>query len=251
MSRELFEEQRTDLIEIVNNMMHNYDFATAIIKNEKTELNGYRDSFNIWCSTHYLDFNKIGIAQICSGCTKICVIPIDLDYVIKVDIDLSQIETYNSAVRAYNYCAREYANYVCAVDNHIEKFFAETYELCTVDGFHFFAQEKCACNEGDVEEALYESVSNSFDDSCINEDTTNYSEEDLEDLRNSYIWDQIGDLYDEERFHCLFNGDDRIDDLEHFIEMRSIDDLHNGNFGRTERGFVIIDFSGYSRVWDN
>ena len=234
-----FTQERDELIQIIDELFNQYQFAVALTLKCNSDANT-SDAFHDWYNNYYNTLIKVGL-NCMTGATKICIIPEKLNWIIKVDYPLTEQDTYS-------YCAREYANYICACDNHVENYFATTCDLGEHYGYHFYAQEKCKNVVDGVDSILFDVVANSFSYDYLNIDCDNYSEDELEDMRYDYICDEVDNLDTEERLYYIFDNDDDIDSLLEFIHTRMIDDLHSGNFGSTEHGIVIFDFSGFTKV---
>ena len=135
----------------------------------------------------------------------------------------------------FDYCEREYTNYLAAIERKLGRFFPYTDFLGKFNGVSYYIQEKAYVDSERVSDIWYGSVS---------EDEyweSTYSDED-EEYVSERIWDYISDLEDSERIEILFGDDALID----FIDEYCINDLHEGNYGYIDDRLVIIDFSGYS-----
>ena len=160
-----------------------------------------------------------------SGAAKYCIfLPEWYDVVIKFCYD-----------KEFDYCEREYENYCAAVCEGVAQYFPYTDYLGTNNGIRFYVQQVAYVDECDVYDSLYDKLneSGSFEDLPY--------EDEYE--RSEYISDWIDDMEAEERVELLF-GDER---LIEFIDHYHINDLHDGNFGKIDDAFVIIDFSGYGK----
>lgn len=159
-----------------------------------------------------------------SGAVKYCVLFPDWeDVVVKFCYD-----------DEFDYCKREYENYRAAVYEGVEQYFPYTDYLGINNGIRFYVQQMAYVDECDVYDSLYNILNEngSFDD-------IPYEDDDY--AKGEYISGWIDDLEAEERVELLF-GDNR---LVEFINQYHINDLHDGNFGKIDDAFVIIDFSGY------
>lgn len=132
----------------------------------------------------------------------------------------------------FNYCEREYKNYLAAVEKGIEEFFPYTDFLGTMNGIDLYIQEKAVCDSDGVSSIWYH---------AIEEDYVNVYNE-SEDIVYGRIWDMISDLEDDQRAIYCFGYNEK---LLNFLGEYRINDLHEGNFGYTEDRLVIIDFSGF------
>lgn len=132
----------------------------------------------------------------------------------------------------FDYCQREYTNYLAAVDQDLEGFFPCTDLLGEYYGITFYIQERAECCEEEISSIWYENLKESYEP---------WDEDEDEDDMNDHIWDMIYDLEDEERSYMVYN-DYR---LTNFLTEYCINDLHEGNYGYIDGRLVIIDFSGY------
>lgn len=132
----------------------------------------------------------------------------------------------------FDYCEREYTNYLAAVDRELGQFFPYTDFLGELNGLKFYIQERAVCDSEYVNSVWYESLRESYEGAYEDED---------EDFINSRIWDAVDDLEDDERLQMIY----AVQDLEDFINEYRINDLHEANFGFIDERLVIIDFSGY------
>lgn len=132
----------------------------------------------------------------------------------------------------FDYCEREYTNYLAAVDRGLEEFFPYTDFLGELNGLKLYIQERAVCDCEYVNSIWHESLRESYEGAFEDED---------EDFINSRIWDAVDDLEDDERLQMIYH----VEDLEDFINEYCINDLHEANFGFVDERLVIIDFSGY------
>lgn len=169
---------------------------------------------------------------ISNGCTKLCIIPTDGDWVIKIN--------YNSRYR--DYCHDEVRNYKRAEAAGIGEYFARSYELDKDYTYFIEIQEKVETSEDDIGDKFYSYVSSSYNKEDF-EDEDEYSEAVEED---------ICDMSEEERLRAVFEGSNNIDEttlqkLIEFVDNYEINDLHEGNIAiRPSTGhYVLMDYSGY------
>ena len=169
---------------------------------------------------------------ISNGCTKLCLIPTNGDWVIKIN--------YNSRYR--DYCYDEVRNYNRAEAAGIGEYFAHSYELGKDYKYFIEIQEKVKTSEEDISDKFYSYASSSYD------------REDFEDEEtyNDAVEDNVCDMSDEERLRAVFEDSDNIDDttlqkLIDFVDNYEINDLHEGNIAiRPSTGhYVLMDYSGY------
>ena len=166
------------------------------------------------------------------GCTKMVFLPEQLpNWVIKTDIN------------NFHLCRREVENYKCAEKNKLDKFFAETFYLCEQEGLYFSIQRRGDMEEAytTVEDAFYDSISESYEPWDLNETSED---------RAQNISEMCDEMLDTERIYALYWGFEEVDALEDFIEIRKCNDLHSGNFAIIDNHIVIVDFSGYLKDWE-
>lgn len=172
--------------------------------------------------------NYLGIEWF-SGMTKICLNSTYLpNWVIKIEGCLNG-----------NYCQKEFENYIFALENNVEYFFAETYLIGEINNVKIYLQRKGTCEESTISER--------FCDYCCASASQN--EEDWEN-----IMDEMTDI---DRIYAAFDSEYfpyAISKLEKFINCYQINDLHEGNYAIIEEEdedgclcyrTVIIDYSGY------
>jgi hypothetical protein len=108
------------------------------------------------------------------------------------------------------------------------EFFPQTFFLGRFDGRDYYIQERAECDEDAISSECYNQICSSY-------------EEDGNECSPEWVWDEVDGLDDDERVNLLFHNSELID----FLYEHEINDLHEGNFGRINGNFVIIDFSGY------
>lgn len=133
---------------------------------------------------------------------------------------------------AFDYCEREYTNYLAAVNAGLDYFFPYTDFLGEINGVKFFIQEYAECDNEAISSIWYDSLR----EDCVSE------EDEDEDIINEKIWNMIYDLEDDQRVLYCFGNEEKLID---FLNEYCINDLHEGNFGYIGERLVIIDFSGY------
>lgn len=167
-----------------------------------------------------------------NGCTKLCIIPTEGDWVIKIN--------YNSKYR--DYCYDEVRNYSRAEAAGIGEYFARSYELDKDYMYFIEIQEKVEVSEQDISDKFYTYVSSSYDREDFDDEST-YSDA---------VEGSVYDMSEEERLCAVFEDSDNIDDatlqkLIDFVDTYGINDLHEGNIAiRPSTGYyVLMDYSGY------
>lgn len=174
-----------------------------------------------WYNENFKYLHSVGF-HIYSGASKVVFVDDEWDWVIKIGFMRETNTCFVARGTDFNYCEIEANLYRSAENNHLEEFFAATYECGEVDGVSVFIQEKVTTIEGELEDKVYEYCS-----SHGRWDDEGFESED-------YISAILGDEFDD------FAG------LVEFVEENGINDLHALNWGRTTDGrIVMIDFSGY------
>ena len=185
-------------------------------------------TFRDWTYEHEDLANEYGL-EFHSGVTKICIIPMEFDWVVKI----GRVERDHE--NDTNYCAMEADYFQKAIDNHVADAFAATYEIGEVRGVPIFAQEWVEVNEDGNSNRMYDYMSSI---------TPIYDDEDP-DRYNDRISDEVDYMTDEDRIYAML-GEDRGDVVD-FVLTFDIDDLHQGNWGVNRDGkCVMIEFSGYN-----
>lgn len=204
---------------------------------EKNEIFSFVERYFSWCSKDiqffdiYNGFSKHNLFEkdfsYDSGAAKVCIFhPFFGDYVVKF------------CYEDFDYCEREYTNYLAAVENGLEEFFAFTDYLGIINGLRFYIQERCDCDAEAVSSIVYNSVKEDY----VNENNES------EDVVSERIWDVVYDLDDEAYVTYCFGFNEELID---FLGEYAINDLHEGNFGYVDGQLVIIDFSGYGFIATN
>lgn len=158
--------------------------------------------------------------QVYAGATKVVIAPNKTDYVIKTTLEYdSDGDPIN-----FDYCEREYKVYEAAVAAGLEYLFARTEYLGTFNGFKVFAQERLD-RPDDLDLSSYNS-------SNRGRYSSSYS-------RRVGICDDLSDSI------VAVYGTDTYEKFVEFCELKSINDLHEGNFIGVDGAPVIYDFSGY------
>ena len=148
------------------------------------------------------------------GATKVCFWLDEGEWVFKVDL------------RDVSYCRIEYENYIKAVENGLEDYFAECFPIKKINGTIFYAMERAYVNEDHNSETLYNNMIKAYGE----EETEDFfedsdSQSEGEELISYYI-DDFGKFID-------------------FCQLNNINDLHIGNIGFKNGQLKIIDYSGY------
>lgn len=184
-----------------------------------------------WEADHVELLNELGV-DIVRGETKAVVISNDLEnWVIKVDIQPTNPDPRPNEGR---YCEMEYQHYLAAVDEEVDSYLAAMYKIGELYGIAIYLQETAIPDE--------ETMISSFEEyagGCL--DKNEYEDED------EYLYYRSScarHLEDCEKCYAIF-GHDAID-IALFVDKYEINDLHEGNWGTTRDGrIVIFDYSGY------
>ena len=153
------------------------------------------------------------------GISKACIWHDDLvNWVIKVGF------TQKGPREKKDYAAKEYENYLLAVEAGLSYYFPETVFLGVFGGRPFYLQQYAECDESQVSFEWHERLRE-----------RGYYESDED------IWAEIDEMCDSEKAELSFHDEE----LVNFLCENHINDLHEGNFGYIGDRMVIVDFSGY------
>lgn len=213
---------------------------TEIDKNEIFEIiNEHFGWVNSDCQKFSMlneNFKKYGLYELGfryeTGATKCCVFSEEFDYVVKF--------TWNSG-DGFDWCKREYENYLAAVNEGLSWAFPYTDYLGSINGVNFYVQEMASPDEDDVYSICYNKVSDDYENRCSWREES-YRSRGWSCERSDFISDEVDDLEDDDRVAFVMGYDPTLMD---FLYNHRINDLHNGNFGYNGDHYVIIDFSGY------
>ena len=197
---------------------------------EKTRIFSIINENFWWCSRETIDDegfysafeNRVDSEKffVDNGAVKYCIFSsLFEDYVVKF------------CPERFDYCEREYTNYLAAVEHKLEAFFPCTDFLGEINGMNFYLQEKAYCDPESVSDILYETLRENWE--C--------DEETSECQIAEEIICAIDNLEDDECVQMLYNTEELLE----FLCDYCINDLHPGNFGYIDDRLVIIDFSGY------
>lgn len=179
--------------------------------------------------------NPLSSCEIASGMTKYVIIPDDLNWVIKLPIqvrpDQYRREEFLTKFSAYDYCDLETRNFAYAEEKGVNVFFAESYFLSLYKGIRIYIQRKAECDEQEFDDRLKKYASHYV------------SETYNEDVFNEVVSDYVLSMDGSESLEAIFG--DVPTELYDLIEERNVNDLHCGNYGFINEKPVIIDYSGY------
>lgn len=212
--------------------------------NEKTEIFGFISKYFSWVRSEEQSYGFLHESFNSSlydagfsyetGATKCCVFHEDFyEYVVKF--------TWNNSHKGFDWCEREYENYIAAVEEGLDWAFPYTDYLGSINGVNFYIQEKACPNEDEITDICYSKVSENYESHCAWREER-YRSREYSFSRSELISDAVEDLEDDERVEMIVGYDEKLMD---FLYNRRINDLHNGNFGYNGDHYVIIDFSGY------
>lgn len=192
-----------------------------------------------WHTSHEEDCLNYGVDIDC-GCTRIVFFPVNEypDFVVKFDIN----QDHSSSP---DFCGTEEQLYRKALAANVSRFFAETIYGGEWEGITYYLQEY-APNDS---EKLRESVIQGYIDDGT--DVQKYAEDiGRDNLSNDEIWSYYSEMVDD------MNSEEKVIDvlgydgeLLSFLSENQIDDLHFGNYGESERGWIIIDFCGFEAAY--
>lgn len=179
--------------------------------------------------------NPLSSCKIASGMTKYVIIPDNLNWVIKLPIQVKtkqyRREEFLTKFNAYDYCDLETRNFAYAEEKGVNVFFAESYFLSLYKGIRIYIQRKAKCDEQEFDDRLKKYASHYV------------SETYNEDVFNEVVSDYVLNMNESESLEAVFG--DVPTELYDLIEERNVNDLHCGNYGFINEKPVIIDYSGY------
>lgn len=179
--------------------------------------------------------NPLSSCEIASGMTKYVIIPDDLNWVIKLPIQVKpkqyRREEFLTKFNAYDYCDLETRNFAYAEEKGVNVFFAESYFLSLYKGIRIYIQRKAKCDEQEFDDRLKKYASHYVSETCN------------EDVFDEVVSDYVLNMDESESLEAVFG--DVPTELYDLIEERNVNDLHCGNYGFINEKPVIIDYSGY------
>lgn len=178
-----------------------------------------------------------------SGVSKLCIIPIGADFVIKIPFnsswnDLDEVyEKFFCATDSFDhqwdYCFSELLVYNLSKSENVNKTFCKTRLLGQINNYPIYIQERATPLKCIPEKVKIDS----------NEIITETETPSVQYCKShgfkcfSTVW--IKDAMD-------FYGERRLNKILAFIKNNHIHDLHNGNIGYIGDRPVLLDFSGYN-----
>lgn len=179
--------------------------------------------------------NPLSSCEIASGMTKYVIIPDDLNWVIKLPIQVRpeqyRREEFLTKFNAYDYCDLETRNFAYAEEKGVTVFFAESYFLSLYKGIRIYIQRKAECDEQEFDDRLKKYASHYVSETCN------------KDVFDEVVSDYVLNMDESKSLEAVFgNVPTELYDL---IEERNVNDLHCGNYGFINEKPVIIDYSGY------
>ena len=194
----------------------------------------FSDGYNSFCEEADKHLKEKHIVISC-GATKICLIPEESDWVIKLSFDMTG--DFDPEEEEVDFCRREAYNYQRAIDQGLEEYFAATYKVGKVEDIDVYVQQKVETDSDKIDGMFSSYVESVYEDSLANYTGDEYHWE---------VEDYVLDLEDTERIEAVFGASDATCKLAIFIEKYEINDLHCANYGFVNGVPVIMDYSGYN-----
>lgn len=181
---------------------------------------------------------KIREYFIAAGETKVCIIPKNKQYVIKISVcrDKDKMSA----------CGYEAEVYYKAKKESLEQFFPTTETLYDKNGICIIAQQKCDFSSAHIpfnKDNKYQRIVRTFEErddyTCfcdkIDRDMQNFKDDGYTRYINR-TWIAMS---------VVLYGKKSVKRLCHFLSVNNIDDLHDNNLGFINDKPIILDFSGY------
>lgn len=207
--------------------------ALKVIKDNLIDLD--TSELTEWaCDEYIFPYLKDMHCDFAAGATKFVFLFEDTDFVIKLPYRGTIYEDEFSEFcggfcGSWDYCETEVNLYKAAKEAGLERCFAKTTEVGTLNGHPLYAQEK-ALIWGDIH------------------DINDYSEQKKRSTRERC---QSGDKY----YYCFhpcwlsdfldYYGEEMFDQFMDFIEEYVIEDLHSSNLGYINGRPVVVDYSSF------
>lgn len=212
-----------------------FDILDRLFENKFEEVlyyDGVKGStLNEWIDKHPNLLDNMGLF-VSNGCSKICLVPEEGNWVIKI----------NWGNKYRDYCHDEVRNYARAEVLGIENFFAKSYELDHNYLYFIEIQEKVKPIEDEISGMFYEYISSGYEKEAFED----------EDEYNDAVSSGLNDMSEEERLRAVYTDQQDIDEetlqkLIDFVYDYDINDLHEGNIARrlSDGQIVLMDYSGY------
>ena len=192
-----------------------------------------------WHDLHEEDCLNYGI-DLDFGCTRVVFFPVSEypDFVVKFDLN----QDHSSSP---DFCGLEAQLYGKAVAANVSRFFAETIYGGEWEGITYYLQEYAPNDSEKLRESVIRNYADDVEDAMeyfANNGEDNPSEDDIW----SYYSEMVDDMDSEDKVIEVLGYDA---ELLSFLSENQIDDLHFGNYGESERGWIIIDFCGYEAAY--
>lgn len=238
-------QEKEVALDLVQELFDN-DFWYAISYHEKNRGMGswtwFDEGLYEWKHQHDM-FLAMFPGMIYSGATKACIVPTIKElyekWVIKISFVRDTNPDYVRRGEVDDYCEREARYYQEACVDHLEQYFAATYDIGQVNGVNIFLQEYARPDEDSLDETLC-----SYIDSHSERYGVSRNDYDDDDAYHDTLYGEITEMDIEDKVEAIFG--EELDDLVAFIDSHSINDLHTANWGTTMDGrIVIFDFSGF------
>ena len=182
--------------------------------------------------------NLPGYWNIQSGASRVCLIPDDENFVIKIPFrgDEDDGDFYGARAkgkRCWDYCATEVKLYYRAKSKKIAPVFAKEYKIGEIDGYPIYVQTKVliTCDKPS---------------SSSLEKKYKVSKKVEKFVQNSRLGDHIDSFW--AQMVTIKYGELFFNALEKFFDEYCIWDLHNGNIGFDENDNpVIFDYASFNQ----
>ena len=184
----------------------------------------YRTTISFWCDEHHELLHEMGL-QVAAGCTKVCIIDEEEEFVIKFDI----VDKCCGA----SYCDLESRNYKMAVEAGLGRWFAGTWEVGEVAGRMVYLQQYARTDEDATSDSFYDYICENYYDGQNDEET------------QDSIACSVDEMDNEDRIYAMIGYDHDASKVVDFCDQWDINDLHAGNWGYINDEAVMIDYSGY------
>lgn len=171
------------------------------------------------------------------GATRVVIMTDDKPYVLKIQY----------CDKDYDYGKNELLVYTKAVEQGLDKYFAWTEKLFSIDfengrTVDVYIQEKCEMDEDDMTNR----VSNYAYSKWLDEENL----EDCSDSRDKYEIEEDTDYITNQEFMMEYAEEEwgtAAWDVSEFLDSMYVNDCHSGNWGWRDHELVICDYAGYMR----
>ena len=227
-----FAECVSELHDLVEELVEKYEFNDVLT--HKICLGEWYDKYL------RLTRRQASHIYITSGCTRMVFWDDDYcDYVYKIDFD----------EKDRNFTADERRLYEAAIEEDVDQFFAWISPRIDVKGLGFYGMEFCEIDDEGLSNDIYKHfLPRACGDLEIEHDSQHFTDEEVDQI-DEWFGSDSGDSSWVTEYMAEVFGYDEYQKLDRFIDKHHIDDLHAGNWGRTEEGkYVITDYAGYGLI---